>query len=135
MFIYFLLFALPVYSFMPRAHCGYKKMSIFTSSPKTENTINENVKDFSTTVTSTPKTIIDTPSEPESNITFRKIARNGKFVDQDGKGNVWSVDPIIKIDNTKQNNISLFLNIMTGVGICSTVIYMLSQILPDYDSF
>lgn len=137
MWIYFLVFALPVSSFVPRATGGYKKTFIFCSSPNTENTINEYVKDFSTEFVKPTKSIVDNEPETgtETNTTITEIVRTGKFVDQDGKSNVWSVDPMIKVDTTNKSNISILLNMMTGIGICSTVIYMLSQILPDYNSF
>ena len=137
MWIYFLVFALPVSSFVPRATGSYKKTFIFCSSPNTENTINEYVKDFSTEFVKPTKSIVDNEPETgtETNTTITEIVRTGKFVDQDGKSNVWSVDPMIKVDTTNKSNISILLNMMTGLGICSTVIYMLSQILPDYNSF
>lgn len=129
MFIYLLLFALPVYSFVLRANCGYKKMYVFNSSPKIENIVNENIKDFSTEFIKPIEIVIDEP-EPETTVT--EVARTGKFVDQDGKSNVWSVDPIIKVDETNKSNISILLNMMTGLGTLSILVYMLSQVFPDY---
>lgn len=126
MSIYFLLFILPVSSFVPRANYGYHKMSIFSSSPEIEN---ENVKEFSIEFIKPKEKIID---EPESETTVTEIVRTGKFVDQDGKSNVWSVDPIIKIDKTNKSNIGILLNMMTGLGTLSIVVYMLSQLFPDY---
>ena len=130
MFIYFLLFALPVYSFVPRANCGYKKIYVFNSSPKIENIVNENVKEFSTEFIKPKEQIIDEP-EPEPETTLTETVRTGKFVDQDGKSNVWSVDPIIKVDETNKSNISILLNMMTGLGTVSILVYMLSQVFPD----
>ena len=66
MWIYFLVFVLPVSSFVPRATCGYKKTFIFCSSPNTENTINEYVKDFSTEFVKPTKIIEDSDSETET---------------------------------------------------------------------
>ena len=129
MFIYFLLFALPVSGFVPRMNYGYKKMSIFSSSPKIENIVNENVKEFSTEFVKPKEPIID---EPELETIVTEVVRTGKFVDQDGKSNVWSVDPIIKIDETNKSNIGILLNMMTGLGTLSILVYMLSQVFPDY---
>ena len=126
MFFYFLLFALPVSGFVPRMNYGCHKMSIFSSSPEIEN---ENVKEFSTEFIKPKEQIID---EPESETTVIEIVRTGKFVDQDGKSNVWSVDPIIKIDETNKSNIGILLNMMTGIGTLSILVYMLSQVFPDY---
>jgi hypothetical protein len=131
MFIYFLLFALPVSGFVPRMNYGYKKMYVFNSLPKIENIVNENVKDFSTEFVKPKEPIIDEP-EPEPETTVTEIVRTGKFVDQDGKSNVWSVDPIIKIDETNKSNIGILLNMMTGLGTVSILVYMLSQVFPDY---
>lgn len=137
MWIYFLVFVLPVSSFVPRATCGYKKTFIFCSSPNTKNTINEYVKDFSTEFVKPTKIIEDSDpeTETETNTTITEIVRTGKFVDQDGKSNVWSVDPMVKVDTTNKSNISILLNMMTGTGILCVIVYMLSQILPDYNSF
>lgn len=132
MLIYFLVFILPVSGFVPRANHGYTKLHVFCSSPNTEDTINGYVKEFSTELTIPTKQNVDI--EPEPNTTVTDVVRTGKFVDQDGKSNVWSVDPIMKVSEANKSNISILLNMMTGIGICSTVIYMLLQILPDYNS-
>jgi len=124
MFFYFLLFALPVSGFVPRMNYGYHKMSIFSSSPEIEN-----VKEFSTEFIKPIEIIIDEP-EPETTVT--EVVRTGKFVDQDGKSNVWSVDPIIQVDETNKSNIGILLNMMTGFGTLSILVYMLSQVFPDY---
>ena len=124
MFFYFLLFALPVSGFVPRMNYGYHKMSIFSSSPEIEN-----VKEFSTEFIIPIEIIIDEP-EPETTVT--EVVRTGKFVDQDGKSNVWSVDPIIQVDETNKSNIGILLNMMTGFGTLSILVYMLSQVFPDY---
>ena len=92
---------------------------------------NENIKDFSTKIIKTTERIIDVPPETESDEMIHETVRTGKFVDQDGKSNVWSVDPIIKVDETNKSNISILLNMMTGLGTVSILVYMLSQVFPD----
>ena len=131
MFIYFLVLLLPVYGFIPRVYYDYNKMSNLCSSSDTANTINENVKQFSAKNAKKRESIVYIPKQ-EPNTTSIEIVRTGKFVDQDGKGNVWSVDPLIKIDQINPNNISVLLNIMTGLGIVSIMVYMLSQFFPEY---
>ena len=92
----------------------------------------ENVKEFSTEFIKHTERILDVPPETEPDTTITEIVRTGKFVDQDGKSNVWSVDPIIKVDETNKSNIGILLNMMTGLGTLSIVVYMLSQLFPDY---
>tara|TARA_B100001093_G_C26645528_1_gene935119 strand:- start:11 stop:406 length:396 start_codon:yes stop_codon:yes gene_type:complete len=131
MFIYFLALLLPVYGFIPRIYYDYKKTSTLCSSSDTESTINENIKQFSAKNVKKRESIVYIPKQ-EPNTTSIEIVRTGKFVDQDGKGNVWSIDPLIKIDQINPNNISVLLNIMTGLGIVSIMVYMLSQFFPEY---
>lgn len=131
MFIYFLVLLLPAYGFIPRVYYDYNKMATLCSSSDTESIIHENVKQFSAKNVKKRESIVYIPKE-EPNTTSIDIVRTGKFVDQDGKGNVWSVDPLIKIDQINPNNISVLLNIMTGLGILSIMVYMLSQFFPEY---
>jgi hypothetical protein len=123
MLVYILLLSVPIHGFIHhKIPFRNKPCLLYCSS-------NENIKDFSTKIIKTTERIIDEP-EPETTVT--EIVRTGKFVDQDGKSNVWSVDPIIKVDETNKSNIGILLNMMTGIGTLSILVYMLSQVFPDY---
>ncbi len=125
MLIHILLLSVPINGFIHQKILSQNKPCLLYCSS------NENIKDFSTKIIKTTERIIDVPPETESDEMIHETVRTGKFVDQDGKSNVWSVDPIIKVDETNKSNISILLNMMTGLGTVSILVYMLSQVFPD----
>ena len=135
MILYKLLFIVPIHGFVHRIFPIPGKHNVLHCGSNDDVRYNQNVNDFSTTIINPPEQITESSVEDIPDIINEENTRTGKFVDQDGKNNVWAVDPPMKVSKINSNNISLLLNILTGIGMCSTIIYMLSQIFPDYDSF
>jgi hypothetical protein len=88
----------------------------------------------------------DNNSEQENNDleidtkSFHKILRLGRSKDQDGKSNIWSVEPTMEVVETKEGdlsevnkNIVTFGMIVTGVIASLPILYTLNHFIMDMD--
>lgn len=80
----------------------------------------------------------DTENINEVNIDEQNIEKNirtGRSTDEDGKTNIWSVEPTMEIDNKKTNDVFKLLGIFISVTLVTCQFFLLTNpILPDpYD--
>lgn len=78
---------------------------------------------------------IDTEIISEVNIDeeyIEKNTRTGRSTDEDGKTNIWSVEPTMEIDNKKTNDVFKLLGIFISVTLVTYQFFLLTNpILPD----
>ena len=78
---------------------------------------------------------IDTEIISEVNIDEEYIEKNirtGRSSDEDGKTNIWSIEPTMEIDNKKTNDVFKLLGIFISVTLVTCQFFLLtSPILPD----
>ena len=78
---------------------------------------------------------IDTEIISEVNIDEEYIEKNirtGRSSDEDGKTNIWSVEPTMEIDNKKTNDVFKLLGIFLSVTLVTCQFFLLTNpILPD----
>ena len=78
---------------------------------------------------------IDTEIISEVNIDEEYIEKNirtGRSTDEDGKTNIWSVEPTMEIDDKKTNDVFKLLGIFLSVTLVTYQFFLLtSPILPD----
>ena len=78
---------------------------------------------------------IDTEIISEVNIDEEYIEKNirtGRSTDEDGKTNIWSVEPTMEIDNKKTNDVFKLLGIFISVTLVTCQFFLLTNpILPD----
>ena len=60
------------------------------------------------------------------------VTRSGRSLDQDGKTNIWSVEPVMEIQENKANNLLKLSGIFFGVILVTFQFFLLTNpILPD----
>lgn len=78
---------------------------------------------------------IDTEIISEVNIDEEYIEKNirtGRSSDEDGKTNIWSIEPTMEIDNKKTNDVFKLLGIFISVTLVTCQFFLLTNpILPD----
>ena len=84
----------------------------------------------------------ETDNETVARYTVNKFIRLGRSKDQDGKSNIWSVEPTMRVDEQKPGDISdLNKNILVGglvtTGILASlpILYFLNMIFPDPSNY
>ena len=64
--------------------------------------------------------------------TNNSLIRSGRSLDQDGKTNIWSIEPTMIVDETKQKDLFKLLGLfITAILITFQFFLLINQILPD----
>lgn len=64
--------------------------------------------------------------------TNNSVIRSGRSLDQDGKTNIWSIEPTMIVDETKEKNLfKLFGLFITSMLVTFQFFFLINPILPD----
>ena len=65
-----------------------------------------------------------------------KKVRTGRSSDEDGKTNIWSIEPTMEVDNSKTNDLFKLLGIFLSVTLIIFQFFMLvNPIMPDVSDY
>lgn len=138
-----------VFSFLPSARFSHnlkiQQSSTIFSSKTQSNTVNRSFKKFMSAENDSNEDddadfITPNAADSEGNLfDMNRRVRLGRSRDQDGKSNIWSIEPRMEVqdENEEGNNSNLFV----GLGVIGAAILALplfsafSQLIPDPSDF